>query len=293
MAHKILITGGNGQLAQALAQVFTDNNHEFLAPGSDVLDITNYQSMLNYLNQHPVDFWINAAAYTDVNRAETEQERAYKVNSLALRMIADICRDLNIFLIHISTDYVFDGNSKCPYSENASPNPLNNYGLSKLLGEFNILNSQIPALILRSSWIYSNSGKNFFLTMTKLLSNSRQIKIVNDQIGSPTYAPDLAQAILQLIQSPQLLSISRAEIINFANQGQCSWYDFTVQIQQRLNFFDSELLAISSEEFPSPAKRPLFSVLDCSKIRQRFGIIPRYWQAALEEACFDFSRIYL
>lgn len=293
MAHKILITGGNGQLAQALAQVFTDNNHEFLAPGSDVLDITNYQSMLNYLNQHPVDFWINAAAYTDVNRAETEQERAYKVNSLALRMIADICRDLNIFLIHISTDYVFDGNSKCPYSENASPNPLNNYGLSKLLGEFNILNSQIPALILRSSWIYSNSGKNFFLTMTKLLSNSRQIKVVNDQIGSPTYAPDLAQAILQLIQSPQLLSISRAEIINFANQGQCSWYDFTVQIQQRLNFFDSELLAISSEEFPSPAKRPLFSVLDCSKIRQRFGIIPRYWQAALEEACFDFSRIYL
>lgn len=293
MGHKILITGGNGQLAQALAQVFTDNNHEFLAPGSDVLDITNYQSMLNYLNQHPVDFWINAAAYTDVNRAETEQERAYKVNSLALRMIADICRDLNIFLIHISTDYVFDGNSKCPYSENASPNPLNNYGLSKLLGEFNILNSQIPALILRSSWIYSNSGKNFFLTMTKLLSNSRQIKIVNDQIGSPTYAPDLAQAILQLIQSPQLLSISRAEIINFANQGQCSWYDFTVQIQQRLNFFDSELLAISSEEFPSPAKRPLFSVLDCSKIRQRFGIIPRYWQAALEEACFDFSRIYL
>lgn len=230
MGHKILITGGNGQLAQALAQVFTDNNHEFLAPGSDVLDITNYQSMLNYLNQHPVDFWINAAAYTDVNRAETEQERAYKVNSLALRMIADICRDLNIFLIHISTDYVFDGNSKCPYSENASPNPLNNYGLSKLLGEFNILNSQIPALILRSSWIYSNSGKNFFLTMTKLLSNSRQIKIVNDQIGSPTYAPDLAQAILQLIQSPQLLSISRAEIINFANQGQCSWYDFTVQI---------------------------------------------------------------
>lgn len=293
MGHKILITGGNGQLAQALAQVFTDNNHEFLAPGSDVLDITNYQSMLNYLNQHPVDFWINAAAYTDVNRAETEQERAYKVNSLALRMIADICRDLNIFLIHISTDYVFDGNSKCPYSENASPNPLNNYGLSKLLGEFNILNSQIPALILRSSWIYSNSGKNFFLTMTKLLSNSRQIKVVNDQIGSPTYAPDLAQAILQLIQSPQLLSISRAEIINFANQGQCSWYDFTVQIQQRLNFFDSELLAISSEEFPSPAKRPLFSVLDCSKIRQRFGIIPRYWQAALEEACFDFSRIYL
>lgn len=293
MAHKILITGGNGQLAQALAQVFTDNNHEFLAPGSDVLDITNYQSMLNYLNQHPVDFWINAAAYTDVNRAETEQERAYKVNSLALRMIADICRDLNIFLIHISTDYVFDGNSKCPYSENASPNPLNNYGLSKLLGEFNILNSQIPALILRSSWIYSNRGKNFFLTMTKLLSNSRQIKVVNDQIGSPTYAPDLAQAILQLIQSPQLLSISRAEIINFANQGQCSWYDFTVQIQQRLNFFDSELLAISSEEFPSPAKRPLFSVLDCSKIRQRFGIIPRYWQAALEDACFDFSRIYL
>lgn len=293
MGHKILITGGNGQLAQALAQVFTDNNHEFLAPGSDVLDITNYQSMLNYLNQHPVDFWINAAAYTDVNRAETEQERAYKVNSLALRMIADICRDLNIFLIHISTDYVFDGNSKCPYSENASPNPLNNYGLSKLLGEFNILNSQIPALILRSSWIYSNRGKNFFLTMTKLLSNSRQIKVVNDQIGSPTYAPDLAQAILQLIQSPQLLSISRAEIINFANQGQCSWYDFTVQIQQRLNFFDSELLAISSEEFPSPAKRPLFSVLDCSKIRQRFGIIPRYWQAALEDACFDFSRIYL
>lgn len=293
MGHKILITGGNGQLAQALAQVFTDNNHEFLAPVSDVLDITNYQSMLNYLNQHPVDFWINAAAYTDVNRAETEQERAYKVNSLALRMIADICRDLNIFLIHISTDYVFDGNSKCPYSENASPNPLNNYGLSKLLGEFNILNSQIPALILRSSWIYSNRGKNFFLTMTKLLSNSRQIKVVNDQIGSPTYAPDLAQAILQLIQSPQLLSISRAEIINFANQGQCSWYDFTVQIQQRLNFFDSELLAISSEEFPSPAKRPLFSVLDCSKIRQRFGIIPRYWQAALEDACFDFSRIYL
>lgn len=293
MGHKILITGGNGQLAQALAQVFTDNNHEFLAPGSDVLDITNYQSMLNYLNQHPVDFWINAAAYTDVNRAETEQERAYKVNSLALRMIADICRDLNIFLIHISTDYVFDGNSKCPYSENASPNPLNNYGLSKLLGEFNILNSQIPALILRSSWIYSNRGKNFFLTMTKLLSNSRQIKVVNDQIGSPTYAPDLAQAILQLIQSPQLLSISRAEIINFANQGQCSWYDFTVQIQQRLNFFDSELLAISSKEFPSPAKRPLFSVLDCSKIRQRFGIIPRYWQAALEDACFDFSRIYL
>lgn len=293
MGHKILITGGNGQLAQALAQVFTDNNHEFLAPGSDVLDITNYQSMLNYLNQHPVDFWINAAAYTDVNRAETEQERAYKVNSLALRMIADICRDLNIFLIHISTDYVFDGNSKYAYSENASPNPLNNYGLSKLLGEFNILNSQIPALILRSSWIYSNRGKNFFLTMTKLLSNSRQIKVVNDQIGSPTYAPDLAQAILQLIQSPQLLSISRAEIINFANQGQCSWYDFTVQIQQRLNFFDSELLAISSEEFPSPAKRPLFSVLDCSKIRQRFGIIPRYWQAALEDACFDFSRIYL
>lgn len=285
---KILLTGRNGQLGQVLAKVLALNNYQFLAPSRHIFDITDGQGMYDYLKANPVDFWINTAAYTNVDLAESEQNLAYKINAQALELIAGLCRDLQIFLIHISTDYIFDGQGSKPYLESSTPNPINHYGLSKLLGEFNILNAHIPGIILRSSWIYSITGHNFFLTMIQLLAQRSRLTIVDDQIGSPTYAQDLAQAILQLLSRPDLLPKSHCEVLNFSNQGQISWYDFAGQIQKKLNYLHCELIAISSEEYPVPAKRPLYSVLSCNKIADNFGIVPRHWKQALDDACIDF-----
>lgn len=290
---KILLTGKNGQLGQALAQVLLLNNYDFYAPARHILDLCDVQAMYRYLQANPVDFWINTAAYTDVNTAETETALAHKINAESLQHIAQICREMQIFLIHISTDYVFDGQSAKPYSENSTPNPLNSYGLSKLLGEFNILNAQIPSIILRTSWVYSSTGRNFFLSMTKLLQERARLTVVNDQIGAPSYTLDIAQAIVQLLQKPDLLPKSSCEILHFSNQGEISWYDFASQIQRKLNYINCQLLPITTAEYPSPARRPLFSVLDCSKIASKFSIIPRHWKQALDDACIDFLRAHL
>ena len=277
----ILITGGRGQLGLSLEKVAQECIiHDFIFTDMPEADITNGELMSSLVAVKHIDVIVNCAAYTAVDKAEGEFDLAEKINSVGPRILAQIAKKAEIPLIHISTDYVFDGMASSPYKETASTNPIGVYGRTKLAGEHNILDVGINAIILRTSWLYSEFGANFVKTMMRLVETRNEINVVNDQIGTPTYATDLAMAIITLINR----EIIGTEIYHYSNEGKVSWYDFAVEIFRQFGN-NIKVNPISTAQYPTLAVRPAYSVLDKTKIKM-IGIEVPFWKDSLE-ACIN------
>ena len=269
----VLVTGANGQLGQALQ--FIAPNHpeiQFVFTDSDTLDITNLNNIEQLFKQFKPNFCINTAAYTAVDKAESESEKAYLINVEGAKNLAIVCKKYNTVLLHISTDFVFDGTKKTPYTEEDIPNPTGVYGQTKLDGEKAIQEIWNKHFIIRTSWVYSQFGNNFLKTMLRLASERDKLSVVNDQIGTPTNAVDLAKILVKIVQSYNLqpTTYNQFGIYNFSNEGQCSWYDFAKKIFE-FNNININLEPIPTTSFPTLAKRPAYSVLDKKKIKDTFG----------------------
>lgn len=272
-ALKILITGANGQLGKCIQDVSKHYlDYEFHFKSSKDLDITINKQVIRLFAQEKFDYCINCAAYTAVDKAESDMENAYLVNAEAVRYLAEACKTHNTVLIHISTDFVFDGTKSTPYTEDDRPNPLNVYGASKLKGEQYVQQILEKYFIIRTSWVYSEYGHNFVKTMLRLGAEREEISVVNDQIGSPTYAGDLAEAILKIINT----KTSDYGIYHYSNQGEISWYDFARAIFE-IKGMEIMVKPIPSKAYPMPALRPVFSVMDTSKVKDLLQIEVSYW----------------
>lgn len=273
----VLVTGSGGQLGQALQFVAPEyDGLRFVFADSSTGDITDSSKLQKLFLEVKPNFCINAAAYTAVDKAESEPEKATLINVDGARNLAKICSNFDCTLIHISTDFVFDGKKTTPYSEDDPTNPTGVYGQTKLDGERAIEAVGGKYFIIRTSWVYSQFGNNFMKTMLRLASERNTLSVVDDQIGTPTNAVDLAKAILIIIKSAK----PAYGIYNFSNEGAASWFDFASEIF-RINQVSINLKPIPTEAFPTPAKRPAYSVLDKSKIMEVFGIEGVRWQDAL------------
>ena len=272
---KYLVVGCNGQLGSELRIQFKDS-----ADYVDIeqLDITQENDVRNYFSNRSYDFIINCAAYTAVDKAETEISLAYDVNAKGAEYLAKYGKKV----IYISTDYVFDGNNDKPYVETDTPNPISVYGGSKLEGEKRTLELSETGIVIRTSWLYSSFGHNFVKTILKLAQEKDKLNIVSDQIGTPTYARDLARAIKNII--PYIRS-GEKEIYNFSNEGVCSWYDFATEIVTQSGL-ECKINPIESKDYPALAKRPSYSVLSKEKIKKKFNIEIPYWKESLKN-CLD------
>ena len=279
----VLITGANGQLGQAIQSIV--GNHpsiDFVFCSSLDLDITNSANCETIFKQYKPHFCINTAAYTAVDKAETELEKAHLINIIGSENLAKVCKNQNTILLHVSTDFVFDGSSDIPYIETNIPNPTGVYGKTKLAGEVAIQNIWNKHFIIRTSWVYSQFGNNFMKTMLRLSSERDVISVVDDQIGTPTNAVDLAEALVQIILTDnQQSTTDNFGIYHFSNEGQCSWYDFAAEIF-RVNKISINLQPIPTTSYPTPAVRPAYSVLDKSKIKSVFGIEVLNWEESLK-----------
>lgn len=280
MSKKILVTGANGQLGSELRVLSVNSNHEFLFTDVAELDITNREAVDNYVSEHGAEIIVNCAAYTNVDKAKDDTEMADNINHLAVKNLAEVSAKYKLILIHISTDYVFDGSKNTPYLETDPTAPLGVYGRTKLAGEKAVTDSGCDYLIIRTSWLYSSFGNNFVKTMRRLTAEKDSLKVVFDQVGTPTYAGDLAQAILKIIDSGKYAD--NAGIYHFSNEGVCSWYDFAIEIRN-LSGNLCDIQPCHSDEFPSKVKRPNFSVLDKTKIKETFGLKIPYWKVSLRE----------
>jgi dTDP-4-dehydrorhamnose reductase len=273
----ILVTGASGQLGQAIQYIASNYaDCEFIFASSQDLDIRNQERVNHFFDTNKIDFCINAAAYTAVDKAESEIEKAESINVVGPKNLAIACKKNKAKLIHISTDFVFDGSLSKPYLETDVTNPLSVYGKTKLDGEQEIIDNIHKYFIIRTSWVYSQFGNNFMKTMLRLASERDSLSIVSDQIGSPTNAVDLAKALLSIVQS----NSSKYGVYNFSNEGMASWYDFATEIF-RINNVVIDVNPIPTEAFPTPAKRPKYSLLDKSKIKNTFGIEIKTWQESL------------
>lgn len=273
----IVVTGANGQLGseiKVLAEQDSRNSFFFLDRKQLPLDQTLI--IQDILGMYQPDLIIHCAAYTAVDKAESEPELADAINHLATEEIAQYCRLHQAKLIAVSTDYVFDGNSNIPLTEQESPAPINTYGLTKLKGEQAIQKWCPEGIIIRTSWVYSTFGNNFVKTMIRLMTEREQISVIDDQIGSPTYAKDLAQAIVDIIQSDQWVE----GIYHYSNEGVISWFDFAVAIRDACHL-SCEIIPIPSSQYPTPAKRPKYSLLDKSKIKSNFKVKVPFWEDSL------------
>lgn len=276
----VLVTGANGQVGQAfqfVAKNYPNINFHFC--NSAALDITNLANCESVFNLIQPDFCINTAAYTAVDKAESEPEKAHLINVIGAKNIAATCAKFSTKLIHISTDFVFDGTKNQPYTETDLPNPIGVYGQTKLEGEIAIQEVLPAHFIIRTSWVYSEFGANFMKTMVRLATERTSLSVVNDQIGTPTNAVDLANAIMDIILNKT--NNQKYGIYNFSNEGQCSWYDFAKKIIE-INQIAVQITPIPTTQFPTPAKRPNYSVLDKEKIKQAFGITINDWQITLQ-----------
>lgn len=284
---QILIIGKTGQLGKSIQDVATEalySKHNFTFAGRDAIDLSSNTGISKYFKDKCFDVIVNCAAYTQVDKAEEEQTLANQINHLAVVQLAQITQQSNTKLIHISTDYVFDGDGISPYTELDTPNPINTYGKTKLLGEQAVQDTMSNnALIIRSSWIYSQYGNNFVDTMLKLVKDKDALKIVSDQIGTPTYAQDLASAILYIINSEVFANDFNTGIYHYSNMGQCSWYEFTKEIFS-IQQIKSTVTPIATDAYPTPAKRPHYTVLSKDKIIATFGVKIPSWQSSLK-AC--------
>jgi dTDP-4-dehydrorhamnose reductase len=283
---KILVTGANGQLGnecRTLAASIT--NAEFVFTDVAELSITDSNAVEEIFSKNKFDYCINAAAYTAVDLAETETELAQLINATAVGYLADACRKNNCKLIHISTDYVFDGTNETGYDVDDVTSPINVYGATKLEGEKLALSLNPETIVIRTSWVYSFHGKNFVKTMIKLMQERESLNVVSDQIGKPTYAADLASAIFQIIFSENEFV---AGMYHFANQGVISWFDFAMAIKE-IGGYNCNVNPIASSEYPTPAKRPSYSILNTNKIEHTFNIEIPYWKDSLQK-CMELLR---
>lgn len=293
----VLVTGAGGQLGQSLQFLAKsqfniniknqkENDLEFIFCNSTELDITDSNNVQNIFDKYKPNFCINTAAYTAVDKAESEPEKAYLINLVGAKNLAAACNQYNATLLHISTDFVFDGSKKSPYTEIDLPNPAGVYGQTKLDGEKAVQEICAKHYIIRTSWVYSQFGNNFLKTMLRLASEKDSLSVVNDQIGTPTNAVDLAAVLITIIQnSIQHPTKNNYGIYNFSNEGHCSWYDFAQKI---FEFSNSKinLQPIATSGYPTPAKRPAYSVLDKSKIKEVFGIDIMDWKQSLKSVSF-------
>lgn len=270
---KILVTGANGQLGSELSVLSTKySNYEWVFADRTQITLDDLEVLEKQLNDIRPEIILNCGAYTAVDKAESEKEIAFTVNYSAVELIAKYAFKNNIKLIHISTDYVFDGSSSIALSEEAQTNPINIYGASKRAGEVTCLNENPNSIIIRTSWVYSKFGNNFVKTMQRLMKEKESINVVNDQIGSPTYAADLAQAMLDILKSPNWIP----GIYNYSNEGEISWYEFALSIKE-LGGYSCNVGGIPSASYPTPAKRPEFSLLDKKKIKTIYNLdVPDY-----------------
>lgn len=276
---KILVTGANGQLGQCLQKISSQfEEFEFIFTDSETLDITNKEEVNDFFWQNAPDFCINAAAYTAVDLAETDIEKAFLVNADGTENLAEACAENNAQFIHVSTDYVFDGENNLAYTEEDFTNPLGVYGASKLAGDELALEVNPCSVILRTSWVYSEFGKNFVKTMLNLFATKEELSIVADQFGQPTNANDLAEAIMKIIKSEKITP----GIFNFSNLGRISWFDFAEKIAE-LSEAKIKLNAIETSQYPTPATRPKNSVLDLDKISKTYAIQLKPWEESLED----------
>ena len=278
----VLVTGANGQLGQAIQFVAGNYpNINFVFCSSSDLDITNKENCDSVFNKEKPDFCINAAAYTAVDKAESEPEKAHLINCIGAKNLAETCKEFNAKLIHISTDFVFDGSKNSPYNETDLPNPKGVYGQTKLEGEIAIQEVFDAYFIIRTSWVYSQFGNNFMKTMLRLAFERTSLSIVNDQIGTPTNAIDLAECLVTIITEHSKLNTEHYGIYNFSNEGQCSWFDFAKKIFE-INQVKIDVIPIPTTQFPTPAERPKYSVLDKTKIKSTFGIEIKPWEQSIE-----------
>lgn len=283
MNKNILITGANGQLGSEIKELKVHYpSFDFFFTDVDTLDLCNKEETEVFLNTHKPDYIVNCAAYTAVDKAEDESELCYKINRDAVGNLAGAASG-KAKLIHISTDYVFDGKGNTPLKENDPTNPQSVYGKSKLDGEKILLEKAPDSIIIRTSWLYSAFGNNFVKTMLRLGKEKNQLKVVNDQIGTPTYAADLAQAILQIIEYSEKENIFPAGIYHYSNEGICSWYDFCLKILEYANIQSCKVEPIPTSEYPTKATRPMYSVLDKTKIKKTFRFEIPQWEESLKK----------
>ncbi len=284
-ALRILITGRHGQVSQALQQQLQGLG-ELIVLGSDQLDLANIEQIRQQVRAHRPNLIINAAAHTAVDQAESEPDAAFAVNAIAPGVLAEEAKALGIPLIHYSTDYVFEGSKPAPYTEADATNPLGVYGQSKLAGEQAIAAVGGEYLVLRTSWVYSTTGKNFLLTMQRLLQEKPHMRIVADQIGAPTWAGTIANSTRALIERWQAGQVGDWGVYHLTAGGETSWFGFAQAIAEHLQAAGkacAELEAIPSSAYPTPARRPLNSRLDCSRLQQQWQVSQPQWQDALRE----------
>ena len=273
---KVLVIGADGQLGLEFQKI--SNSYDSLSwifSTIKTLDLLRLDTISSFLNDTNPSVIINCAAYTNVDQAETEIELVNIINYKAVDIISRWTSDNNKKLIHISTDYVFDGLSNIPLSEDSKTNPINEYGRSKLKGEIACLKNNSNSIVIRTSWLYSSFGKNFVKTMISLMKNNNSVKVVNDQIGSPTYAYDLANVIIEIIMNSE----NKSGLFHYSNEGEITWFEFARSIRELYNL-DCEIIGVSSKEFKTLAKRPQYSLLNKSKIKKSFNLeIPDYKQS--------------
>ncbi len=273
----ILVTGSNGQLGKELQQLAAAYpSYRFVFASREDLKLHHFGLVENYFVGLQPQYCINCAAYTAVDKAESEQEMAMLVNGEAVGNLAAVCKKFNTKLIHISTDYVFDGESETPYQPYDKTGPISTYGISKLKGEELCFQENKDTIIIRTAWVYSEFGNNFVKTMMRLMKDRPEIKVVNDQVGAPTYAADLAKACLDIIDSGKW----QPGIYHYSNFGKISWYDFAVAIKEMIGT-SCVVHPIPTTDYPTPAKRPKFSLLDTSKITNIYGVQIPEWRESL------------
>jgi dTDP-4-dehydrorhamnose reductase len=278
--NNIVVTGSKGQLGSEIRELSSQYNYNFLFTDKDTLDITNKKNIKEYIEKNNIDLIINCAAYTAVDKAEDDEVNADKINHLAVKNLSEIAKDKNIKLIHISTDYVFDGKNHKPYLEDDVTQPNGVYGKTKLDGEKAMLGiNPFNSIIIRTSWVYSSFGNNFVKTMLRLGRQRDELGVIFDQVGTPTYARDLAKAILDIIPRIENKTV---EIYHYSNEGVLSWYDFAKAIF-RLSEVDCKINPIETKDYPTPATRPHYSLLNKSKIKKEFNIQIPYWKDSLNE----------
>ena len=278
----IVVTGKNGQLGselQLLAPSF-DAQYDFLFVDRSQLDLSSNDSIDNFFAAHKPSIIINCAAYTAVDKAETDREAAFQINGVAVGKLAAHAAAVNALFISVSTDYVFNGNGTTPYLPSDATDPVNYYGESKAVGEQLALANNPESIIIRTSWVYSRFGNNFVKTMIRLMGERPSLNVVGDQIGAPTYAADLAAAIMHIV-AQKAAGNKHIGIYHYSNSGNISWFDFAVAIGQMIHS-NCAVAKIGSEAFPTPAKRPHYSLMDCSAVIQDFGVNQPAWEDSLQ-----------
>lgn len=276
----ILVTGSHGQVGSELRELSSEYGHNFYFTDKETLDITNAAAVEAFIEQNTINAIINAAAYTAVDKAESDEANANAINHLAVKNLAAIAKVKNIKLVHISTDYVFDGENFKPYTEEETVNPRSIYGATKLAGENAIKAINPPnSIIIRTSWVYSYYGANFVKTMLRLGKEKESLGVIYDQVGSPTYAKDLAKLILDILPK---IENEKVEIYNYSNEGVLSWYDFAKEIMKMAKL-SCKINPIESIDYPTPAKRPHYSLLNKAKIKKTFDLEIPFWKDGLDD----------